>query len=164
MDAERRALLRGTPFFGGVSDEGIDLVVSLATPIERAAGRVFFREGERGTSAFLLEEGRVAVTKKFGERDHMLRELARGDCFGEVALFDFGARSATIQALADCRALEIPVRALRKLSESALKDFTILHMNLGRELSRRLRLADERLFRAYLERATAAEGWEPGAT
>jgi CRP-like cAMP-binding protein len=164
MDPDRRALLRGTPLFGGVSDASIDAVVALATPIERAAGMVFFREGDRGASAFLIEEGRVAVHKRFGERDHVLRELGRGDCFGEVALLDFGARSATVQAIASCRALEISARALRKLSDDALKDFAILYMNLGRELSRRLRLADERLFRAHLERASAAEGWEPGAT
>lgn len=57
-----------------------------------------------------------------------------------------------------------PARALRRLSETALGDFAVLYMNLGREVSRRLRLADERLFRAYLERAAAADGWEPGAS
>lgn len=164
MDPARRALLRGTPLFGGVGDAAIDCVVSLAVPVSVEEGSAFFQEGDRGTSAFLLEEGRVAVYRHFGGRDHLLRELARGDCFGEVALFDFGTRSATVRALSACRALEISARALRRLSETALGDFAVLYMNLGREVSRRLRLADERLFRAYLERAAAADGWEPGAS
>jgi CRP-like cAMP-binding protein len=105
----------------------------------------------------------VAVLKRVGSGDHLLRELRRGDCFGEVALFDFGARSASVRALAPCRALEISARALRLLSEEHLKDFTLLYMNLGREVSRRLRLADERLFRALLDRAPAADGWEHGS-
>jgi CRP/FNR family transcriptional regulator, cyclic AMP receptor protein len=164
MDAERRALLRATPFFGAVSDAAIDAVVALAKPVERAPGEAFFREGERGTAAYLLESGRVAVWKRLGERDHLLRELARGDCFGEVALLDFGARSATISAIDACRALEISASALRQLAETATKDFAILYMNLGRELARRLRKADDRLFRAYVDRAAAGRGWEPGAT
>jgi CRP-like cAMP-binding protein len=163
MDPRRRELLRNTALFGGVADDALDRLVSLSTPREVAEDAHFFREGERGASAFLLEEGRVAVLKRFRDADHLLRELVRGDCFGEVALFDFGTRSASIRALAPCRALEIPARALRQLSETHLKDFAILYMNLGREVSRRLRLADERLFRAYLERAEAALGWEPGS-
>jgi CRP-like cAMP-binding protein len=163
MDPRRRELLRNTALFGGVADDALERVVSLAQPIEVAEGAHFFREGDRGASAFLLEVGRVAVLKRFGEEDHLLRELGRGDCFGEVALFDFGARSASIRALAPCRALEISARALRSLSESHLRDFALLYMNLGREVSRRLRLADERLFRAYLEHAEAARGWEPAS-
>jgi CRP-like cAMP-binding protein len=163
MEPRRRELLRGTAFFGGLSDDALERVVSLAKPVEVAEGEYFFREGERGASAFLLEEGRVVVLKRFQDTDHVLREQVGGDCFGEVALFDFGPRSASVRALAPCRALEISARALRELSTSHLQDFALLYMNLGREVSRRLRKADDRLFRAHLEHAPAAEGWEPGS-
>jgi CRP-like cAMP-binding protein len=160
VDDRRREMLRGTPLFGALSDPALDLLISLSKPVTVAEGDCFFREGERGSSAFLLEQGRVAVIRRFLDRDHLLRELAAGDFFGEVALLDFGPRSATIRALAPCAGLEISARALRELSETHMKDFAIVYMNLGREVSRRLRKADERLFRALLERSPAAEGWE----
>jgi CRP-like cAMP-binding protein len=163
MDARRRELFRGAALFGGLGEEALERVVSLSQPVRVAEGEHFFREGERGASAFLLEEGRVAVLKRFGDAEHLLREQTVGDCFGEVALFDFGTRSASVRALAPCLALEISARALRELSDTHLKDFAILYMNLGREVSRRLRRADDRLFRAHLARAPAAEGWEPGS-
>jgi len=153
-------MLRSTPLFGALSDPALALLVSLGKPVAVAEGDYFFREGERGSSAFLLEQGRVAVTRRFQDHDHLLRELASGDFFGEVALLDFGPRSASIRALVPCTGLEISARALRELSEAHMKDFAIVYMNLGREVSRRLRKADERLFRALLEKAPAAEGWE----
>lgn len=160
MDDRRRELLRATPLFGAIGDDALELLVSLGKPVSVAEGDYFFREGERGASAFLLEEGRVAVLRRFQEQDHLLRELASGDFFGEVALLDFGPRSASIRALTPCRGLEISARDLRQLSEAHLKDFALVYMNLGREVSRRLRKADERLFRALLESAPAAAGWE----
>jgi len=153
-------MLRGTPLFGAISDAALDLLLSLGKPVSVAEGEHFFREGERGSSAFLLETGRVAVTRRFQDRDHLLRELAAGDFFGEVALLDFGPRSASIRALEPCSGLEISARALRQLSETHLKDFALVYMNLGREVSRRLRKADERLFQALLDKAPAAKGWE----
>jgi CRP-like cAMP-binding protein len=153
-------MLRNTPLFGAISNSALDLLVSLGKPVTVSEGDSFFREGERGSSAFLLEQGRVAVTRRFQDRDYLLRELASGDFFGEVALLDFGPRSASIRALVPCSGLEISARALRELSETHMKDFALVYMNLGREVSRRLRKADERLFRALLEKAPAAEGWE----
>lgn len=151
MDERRRELLRATPLFGALSDSALDLLVAAGKPVSVAEGDYFFREGERGSSAFLLETGRVSVTRRVLDRDHLLRELGPGDFFGEVALLDFGPRSASIRALAPCSGLEISARALRELSEKDMKDFAIIYMNLGREVSRRLRKADERLFRVLLE-------------
>ena len=55
------------------------------------------------------------------------------------------------RALEDCDALELSSRALHALSRSQLDQFALIYMTLGRELCRRLRRADERLFQAKLE-------------
>ena len=131
--------LQQTSLFGATSDETVEFVLTKAPRVEVAAGRWFFREGERGSAIYWLEAGEVAITRRRDEREIELRRLGTGDFFGEVALFDFGPRSASVRALSDCRALEITGGILREIAKRDLEQYTLLTMNLGRELSRRLR-------------------------
>jgi hypothetical protein len=50
----------------------------------------------------------------------------------------------------DCAALEITAPLLRRIGRQAPQQFALIYMNLGRELGRRLRDADERLFRSHV--------------
>ena len=52
---------------------------------------------------------------------------------------------------------------IRGVAVSDPEQFAMIYMNLGRELSRRLREADERLFKARFEQADVAEGWLLGS-
>jgi CRP-like cAMP-binding protein len=148
---ERVCLLQGMPIFGALDGAALRLVLERAQVVTVPAGRAFFEEGERGVATYALEAGRVAVLRHWRGENRRIRELGPGDCFGEVALFDFGPRSASVVALEDCRALEITPAVLRALRESDLEQFTLITMNLGRELSRRLRRNDEWLFRVRME-------------
>jgi len=138
--------LQQTALFGATSDETVAFVLAKAPWVSVEAGHWFFREGERGASIYWLEQGSVAICMRRGDADVELRRLGPGDCFGEVALFDFGPRSASVLALEPCRALEITSGLLREVSRRDLEQFTLLTMNLGRELARRVRTAEHRLF------------------
>jgi len=138
--------LQETALFGATSDDTVAFLLAKAPWIAVDAGRWFFREGDRGASIYWLEQGRVAICMRRGDADVELRRLGPGDCFGEVALFDFGPRSASVLALEPCRALEITSGLLREVSRRDLEQFTVIAMNLGRELARRARTADHRLF------------------
>jgi CRP-like cAMP-binding protein len=138
--------LQQTALFGATSDDIVAFVLSKAPWIAVEAGIWFFREGERGASIYWLEEGRVAISMRRGGVDVELRRLGPGDCFGEVALFDFGPRSASVRAVETCRALEITSGLLREISRRDLEQYTLLTMNLGRELARRVRSAEHILF------------------
>ena len=153
MEADKLKLLQRMPIFGGVNATALEFLLERAVNVEISAGEPFFREGDSGTSAFVLEAGRVSIDKRWQGRDYHLRDLEAGDCFGEVALFDFGSRSASVSAVDDCSALELSAASLYALSNDHLQQFAIVYMNLGREVARRLRLADDRLFQAKVERA-----------
>jgi len=60
----------------------------------------------------------------------------------------------------DCRALEITARDLQQVAKRDAEQFGLIYMNLGRELSRRLRDADERVFRARFEAREIGEAIE----
>jgi len=144
----RTRLLQRMAIFGGIRDEVLAFLLERASPVKILEGEFFFREGARGTSAFVLEEGSVSILKYWDGRDHFMRHLETGDCFGEVALLDFGRRSASVRADVDCLAIELTAGNLLEVSKQNLEQFAMIYMNLGRELSRRLRAADERLLKA----------------
>jgi CRP-like cAMP-binding protein len=151
MAQTRLDLLRNMPIFGGLTNASLSLILELAKVVEVPASEFFFREGDEGTSAYVLERGRVEILKRFGGREYHLNELATGDCFGEIALIDFGLRSASVQALEDSTALVLSPKGLLEVSKQSLEQYAMIYMNMARELGRRLRLADTRLFEARVE-------------
>jgi CRP-like cAMP-binding protein len=76
--------------------------------------------------------------------------MQAGDCFGEMAVIDHCPRSASVRAVEDCRAIRISAADLYQVYAQDLKQFTLIQMNMGREVCRRLRAADGRLFSAKM--------------
>ena len=66
--------------------------------INVARGEVLFREGELGEEAFLVKEGAIDIIKFDGIEYVELANLGPGSLFGEMALIDKQARSATARA------------------------------------------------------------------
>jgi len=144
----RLRLLQDMPIFGGVSREALEFVLEDAPVVERRPAEFFFRDGQEGRAVFVLERGRVAVIRRWKGRDVRLAELGVGDCFGEMAIIDFGPRSASVQALELSAAIELSTSRIHSLYEFDIKQFTLVQMNLARELSRRMRHSDEVLLAA----------------
>ena len=139
-------LLRKMPVFGGLSNESLELIIEQAELVSVAAGEYFVRENDPGKSLFVLRSGSVVIEKQWQGNAVELGRLSTGDCFGEMALIDFQPRSASIKAEVDCEAIEIESRSLRVLHKRDVEQYAMIMMNMGREVSRRLRKADERLF------------------
>lgn len=71
------------------------------------AGTVIFREGERGSSAFLIERGEVEISVRRNGEDVSLAHRGPGEVFGEMAIIDDQPRSATVTASQPCQLLMI---------------------------------------------------------
>ena len=145
MEAARIALLQQMPLFGGIREDALRFLLGVSRDVHMRRDAFFFREGEPGESMFVLDSGTVEVRKKAKHGALLLSRLGAGDCFGEMALIDLAPRSASVQALEACSAFEIFAASLHQLYERDLEQFALIQMNMARELSRRLRAADERL-------------------
>ncbi len=165
MDERRIELLQGTPIFGAIHARTLEVLLRGTGNVEVPAGSHFFREGEAANAMFVLESGRVSVVKRRDDVDHHLRELGAGDCFGEMALIDMSPRSASVIALEDCSAIRLTNADLFRVYQADLEQFALIQMNIARELSRRLRIANERLFFVEQEPELEPESrGEPEAT
>jgi CRP-like cAMP-binding protein len=155
MQESRIAALQAMPIFGAIRSDVLASLVEACATIAVPAGQYFFREGDRAGSMFVLESGEVAVLKQWAGQQHELGRLRRGDCFGEMALIDLFPRSASVLAVEACTAIELSTASLFKLYETDLEQFALVQMNIARELSRRLRAADEHRFHARVGAAAA---------
>lgn len=145
------ALLQDMAIFGGVKPETLEFLLSRCRVVTIPKDAYFFREREVGDTLFVLETGSADVIKSWNGEERVLQTLQAGDCFGEMAVIDHCERSASVRASEDCQAIRMSSGDLHQLYAHDLKQFTLIQMNMGREVSRRLRDADHRLFAAMMQ-------------
>jgi small-conductance mechanosensitive channel/CRP-like cAMP-binding protein len=117
--ADRLAGVLGrVPLFASL--DGVELRSLAAAAVEQvfATGETVIRQGDPGTSMYVIEAGRVKVTAVLASGPATpLAELGPGDFFGEMSLVTGAARSATVTALVETRLIAIDVDALRPVVE-----------------------------------------------
>lgn len=148
---ERLQLLQSMAMFGGLKTETLRLVLAQSERKTFSAGAYFFREGDPGENIYLIEQGTAIVERLWEEKPIVLARVGETDCFGEMSLIDFQRRFASVRAETDCQVIEIPFGALAMLCKHDVQQYSMVMMNLGREVSRRLRVAGDRLFRFQQE-------------
>ena len=134
------------PIFGGIRTDALQMLLDLCPAVFVPAKEYFFHENDEANSMFVLEAGKVEILKSWRGQEYLLAVLKTGDCFGEMAVMDLSRRSASVRAANDCTAIRISAANLHKLYGKDPKQFALIQMNMGREVSRRLRAADNRLF------------------
>jgi eukaryotic-like serine/threonine-protein kinase len=146
-DTEKFNTLRRLEFFHNFTDVDIWQVLHISNWHRIAAGTALIREGETGTSFFILASGEVKVTKS----DRVLNVLKAGECFGEMAYLgrrEF-KRSASVASVSEITVIEIKADALNAATESCRHQFTAAFLEL---LVTRLESADVRLSQLLLDR------------
>ncbi len=111
-----------------------------------ALGDAIIREGEAGSSFFLILDGRVEVRKSIGLDKHKkLVELGSLDIFGEVCFLGVESRSASVVALEPTHVLEFSRNAFEKLIAEKPAIGLKLYRGIACELARRLVCVDGEL-------------------
>lgn len=106
-----------------------------------SAGSVVFTDGDIGTEAFLLQEGRVRLIKRVGIIERSLRLLRSGDLFGESALITGASRNSTAVAITDGTMLVLDHATL----EQVIAGSPAVGMRVLQQLIRRLRDAEDQI-------------------
>lgn len=141
-----KAFLLATPFFGGLSDASLDLLVSMLVERRFDAGATVVAEGEPGRSMFIVHSGEL-VASKLTDSGRVIRMagLEPGDFFGEMTLIEMQNRSVTVVAESPTVLYELTARELYRCYKADIHAYVIVMQNISRELCRRLRRADNRI-------------------
>jgi len=141
-----KAFLLATPFFGGLSDASLELLVSMLVERHFDAGATVVAEGKPGRSMFIVHSGELVVSKLWDSgRVIRMAGLEPGDFFGEMTLIEMQNRSATVVAESPTVLYELTAQKLYTCYKVDIHAYVIVMQNINRELCRRLRRADSRI-------------------
>ena len=107
-------LLKRVPIFSDLDRKELERIATSMKQRTFSAGETVTSEGQTGVGFFVIEEGEATVTVGGDER----RRLGPGDYFGEVALLNESARTATITAETDLRCYGLTAWEFRPLVET----------------------------------------------
>jgi CRP/FNR family cyclic AMP-dependent transcriptional regulator len=111
---EAADLLQRVPIFGDLDRKELERIAASMKQRTFEAGDNVTTEGSSGVGFFVIEEGEAKVSIGGEER----RRLGPGDYFGEVALLNESARTATIVAETDLRCYGLTSWEFRPLVET----------------------------------------------
>ena len=83
-------------------------MAQVAMPRRFEAGTVVFKEGDEGSTCYIVRSGRARAIREHPDgRSITLAHFGPGDIFGEMAMLDGERRSATVEATEDTEAIAI---------------------------------------------------------
>lgn len=139
-------LLAEIALFSSLDDATLMLLSKRLRVRTVATDELVFEEGQAGRAMFVVLGGRVSMFKRSAQGNETQVALAqRGDWFGEMALLDVMARAVSVRALEPTRLLVICPTDLEAVYRMNIKMYALLVMNVARQLSRKLRVAEHTL-------------------
>ena len=127
--------------FHGLTPAEISDLLGSSEKCSFAPGACIVKEGNIGSHMYVILSGEARVLKSGREGEVELARLAPADSFGEMALADKEARSASVVADTDCVLVRLNDQIINSRPEIGLK----VYCNIAKVVSARLRAADELL-------------------
>ena len=104
-------------------------------------GTILFRENEPGQEMYIIQSGKVRISKKVREIDKTLAILGKGDFFGEMSILNNKPRSATVEVIEDAKLLVIDPQTFEKM----VRNNAEISLRIIKNLSARLQEADNQI-------------------
>lgn len=128
--------------FADFSEDDLAKVMQMSRREDYQPEETIFREGAGGSTMYLLVKGRVSVRKMAGTQEVEIKQIAAGECFGEMAVISQMPRSASVIVLRPTQVIAISGAVLRSTSPVLCMK---LYRNITSLLADRLRQKDEQM-------------------
>ncbi len=117
-NTEQKGELTAVPLFSDLSQPAFMSLVERMTYLKVPANHVVVREGDEGSSLYILVQGEVRVTRKEGDQEINIARLGAGSLFGELALIRAKPRGATVTTTLASELFEIGREAVEQVAAS----------------------------------------------
>ena len=154
--------LRNVSILRGLSDAEIQQITEGSERKEFAAGAAIFKEGDEVTGLYMIDTGRVTVSKGGGAKQKELAKLDAKLVFGEMGLLVGGrARTATVTATEATVVYHLPRPRFAQLIEQGGPAIAKVTLNMARILAYRLDALNKEVVKLVDE--AAKQGGEKAA-
>ena len=145
-------ILSDIALFGGMSDRQLSEISQWLEAGLFTRGEYIFQKGDDPSHIYIVKRGKIDLL--IADREVILQKktLAVGDCFGQASLMAMQRHAATAIALEDSEVIVLSKQALLRLQREDRELFSLLMMNIARELARRLKLTDDILLHYFRAR------------
>ena len=140
--------LRESALCGGLEDDALAWLAERMDRIELDEGGVVFREGDAARELYVVLEGEIELWKRsadcedpaeLGERVNMIHAKS---ILGGSSVIDMQGRLATARAATRVVLLRLSCRTMTRLYREDMRSYTMVILNVARDLSRRLRIVN----------------------
>jgi CRP-like cAMP-binding protein len=104
-------------------------------------GTVLFREGEPGKEMYVVQHGRVTISKRVGDVEKILSSLGPGEFLGEMSILNNRPRSATATCAEDSKLLVIDAKTF----EAMIRGNAEIAIRMIKKLAGRLQETNEQV-------------------
>jgi CRP-like cAMP-binding protein len=133
---DRVNALKTIPLLAGLPHSDLEQLAKKVNEVRHSKGTEIIKEGTSGSSVFLIIDGLCEVRRS----NNRIRELGKGEFFGEISILDPAPRTATVRAVEDSVLLVLEGYDFR----TALKSSREMSQRLIVALAERLRhMTDE---------------------
>jgi CRP/FNR family transcriptional regulator, cyclic AMP receptor protein len=138
-------MLRRVKALADLNDEQLDRFVHFMEPHSVRQWAHIVKQGETDDGMYLVLEGELRVRLMIGGKETILATLGPGECFGEMALFDQGPRSADVLSNKDSVLLKITSEAFERLRREAPELSAPILFSISKTLAARIRADNKRI-------------------
>jgi CRP-like cAMP-binding protein len=135
--------LENVTIFSGFSAEDLQHICKNCSLVEARIGEVIIEEGTPATEILILLKGRVSIVLGLDDEAIELMEFGPGSCIGEASVIGIQMHSASAVVLEEATLMVLRRQVLMQLFEDNKALFSLLILNIARELARRLHHTDE---------------------
>jgi CRP/FNR family transcriptional regulator, cyclic AMP receptor protein len=152
------SVLRQVTIFVGLKEEGLVRIARDGSVASFSQGDILITEGTPATDILIVLEGKVKIVLDLAHEPLELFEFGPGNCLGETSVIGILDHSASVIAMEDTRVLVFSRSLLMDILHDDTEFFSLLILNIARELARRLHRTDEILLHYTGHRYGAPRG------
>lgn len=138
-------MLRRVKALAELTDEQLTRFARFMEPLTIRQWAQIVKQGDPDDGMYLVLDGELRVRLMINGKETILATLGPGECFGEIALFDQGPRSADVLANKESILLKISSEAFDKLRRDAPELSAPILFSIGKTLAARIRADNKRI-------------------
>ena len=144
-------ILNKISILAGLSDPQLYTIFRLLYRVSYKANETVFEQGEDPGHIYIVKNGKVKLVVWEDGTPLELTEFEQGHCFGEASVIGIQPHQGAAIAAIDTQLIVLSRKSLMSIYASDKEVFSILILNIAREVCRRL-YASDNIFLHYLSK------------